>query len=77
MARNKSRPSGGRPGGRKGGAGVGPGPGYKPSTSGGGTRHTPGSSTGSRTMALVAVVLFGVPLLVFLAAVGYVVNGYV
>lgn len=40
MAKSKPGPSGGRPPGRRGTAGVGPGPGYRPSSSGGGTRHS-------------------------------------
>lgn len=74
MAKKGSRPQGGRPGGRKGKAGVGPGPGYKPGSSGGGTRHNSGTSTGSRAMALAAAALFGIPFLAFLAAVGYVIG---
>lgn len=73
MAKGTRGPKGGRPGGRKDGAGIGPGPGYKPSTSGGGTRHTPGSSTGC---AVVAVMLLSAPALAFLT-LGYVVVRYV
>ena len=39
MAKPKSRPAGGRPPGRRGRGGVGPGPAYRPSSTGGGTKH--------------------------------------
>jgi hypothetical protein len=73
VAGKGSRPGGGRPPGRRGKGGIGPGPGYKPGKGGGGTRHTSGSSTGSKAMMWVSVALFGVPFALFLAAVGYVV----
>lgn len=68
MGKGARGPKGGRPGGRKGKGGIGPGPGYKPSSTGGGTRHQPGTS--SSGCAVMAVTLATVPV-VTLAAVGY------
>ena len=56
MAKKKARPSGGRPPGRRGRGGTGPGPGYRPSSSGGGTRHNTG---GCMTAKVVGAVLLG------------------
>lgn len=77
MARSGSRPGGtNRPSRsrRPGRAGIGPGPAYRPSSSGGGTKH--GSSTGTRPMVWIAVAIFGTPALAALAAIGYVVRGH-
>lgn len=40
---------------RPGRAGIGPGPAYRPSSTGGGTRHQPGSSTGDCCPMVAAV----------------------
>lgn len=66
-----TRPGGGRPPGRRGRGGVGPGPGYRPGGGGGGTKH--GSSSGTRAMAWAAGVIFGVPALIFVACLVWVV----
>lgn len=56
---------------RPGRAGVGPGPAYRPTSSGGGTKH--GSSSGTRVMAWVAAAIFGLPVLVVVGLGAYVV----
>lgn len=62
VSMGSSRPGGGRPPGRRGRGGVGPGPGYRPGGGGGGTKH--GSSSGTRAMAVVSALIFGVPALI-------------
>lgn len=49
----KTRPAGGRPPSRRGKGGVGPGPAYRPSSSGGGTRHKSSSVEGTPIITVV------------------------
>ena len=71
-----SRPKGGRPPRRRGRGGVGPGPAYRPSSSGGGTRHK-SSMVASPVVTVAAVVLFLVgPLGLVLRVAAYLLHGY-
>lgn len=73
MPRKDSRPGGApRPSRsrRPGRAGIGPGPAYRPSSTGGGTRHKPGTSTSG--CAVVALVGLGLLLVLPALVVAYV-----
>lgn len=77
MGKNNG-PKGGRPPGRMGKGGTGPGPGYKPSKGGKGTSHKGGTSRGSsggaaKSVVVISALIFGVPFLLFLASLAYVV----
>lgn len=49
----KTRPPAGRPPRRRGRGGIGPGPAYRPSRSGGGTRHKSSSVEGTPIITVV------------------------
>lgn len=71
----KSRPGGGRPPNRRGKGGIGPGPGYRPGSTGGGTRHKSSSVEGSPIIRVVyALAAFVV--LTGGSVAGYLLYGY-
>lgn len=72
----KARPKGGRPPQRRGRGGVGPGPAYRPSSSGGGTRHK-SSAVASPVVTVGAFALFLVgPLSLLGVVLMYLLHGY-
>jgi hypothetical protein len=77
MAKNRqSRPAGGRPTGQRGKAGVGPGPAYRPSSSGGGTRHKNSASAVAPQLALVFGIFLVLPAITGLTVLAYLLHGY-
>lgn len=71
----RSRPPGGRPPNQRGRGGIGPGPAYRPSSTGGGSKHKSSSVEGSPIIRVVYALAAFVALTGG-SVVGYLLHGY-